>query len=161
VCVNADVTGIHRPSSTVLLLSDDTMQLLAPCLRHRPGTPQPKPRRLSNRLGLPGSSHSSESHHCSDDVYWRQGRNFTTKSDGNMGMGHVRTESGSRVLGRGPIPTSYGVWGAQRGLGNSPGASHLHSPRTDNHASSSSLNFFTGRMLCMTPNQRCQITEST
>jgi len=31
---------------------------------------------------------------------------------------------------------------------------------TDNHASNSSLNFFTGRMLFLTPNQQCQSTES-
>jgi len=31
--------------------------------------------------------------------------------------------------------------------------------QTDNHASTSSLNFFTGRMLFMTPNQKCQRTE--
>jgi len=30
--------------------------------------------------------------------------------------------------------------------------------QTDNHASTSSLNFFTGRMLFVTPNQQCQST---
>jgi len=31
--------------------------------------------------------------------------------------------------------------------------------QTDNHASTQSLNFFTGRMLFLTPNQQCQSTE--
>jgi len=31
--------------------------------------------------------------------------------------------------------------------------------QTDNHASTSSLSFFTGRMLFMTPNQQCQSIE--
>jgi len=31
--------------------------------------------------------------------------------------------------------------------------------QTDNHTSTSSLNFFTGRMLFLTPNQQCQSTE--
>jgi len=31
--------------------------------------------------------------------------------------------------------------------------------QTDNHTSTSSLNFFTGQMLFLTPNQQCQITE--
>jgi len=33
--------------------------------------------------------------------------------------------------------------------------------RTDNHASTSSLNFFTGWMLVLTPNQQCQSTEGS
>jgi len=32
--------------------------------------------------------------------------------------------------------------------------------QTDNHASSSSLNFFTGQMLFLMPNQQCQSTEA-
>jgi len=31
--------------------------------------------------------------------------------------------------------------------------------KTDNHASTSSLNFFTGRMLFLMPNQQCQSSE--
>ena len=31
--------------------------------------------------------------------------------------------------------------------------------QTDNHASTSSLGFFTGRMLFLTPSQQCQSTE--
>jgi len=31
--------------------------------------------------------------------------------------------------------------------------------QTGNHASTSSLNFFTGQMLFLTPNQQCQSTE--
>jgi len=31
--------------------------------------------------------------------------------------------------------------------------------QTDNHASTPSVNFFTGRMLFLTPNQQCQSTE--
>jgi len=31
--------------------------------------------------------------------------------------------------------------------------------QTDNHASTSSLNFFTGRMLFLTSNKQCQSTE--
>ena len=33
--------------------------------------------------------------------------------------------------------------------------------QTDNRTNTSSLNFFTGRMLYLTPNQRCQSTEGT
>jgi len=41
-----------------------------------------------------------------------------------------------------------------------PLASHLHlAPKPDNHASILSLNFFTGRMLFLMPNQQCQSTE--
>jgi len=33
--------------------------------------------------------------------------------------------------------------------------------QTDNHTNTSSLNFFTGRMLFLTPNQQCQSTEGS
>jgi len=33
--------------------------------------------------------------------------------------------------------------------------------QTDNHASTLSLNFFTGRMLLLMPNQQCQSTEGS
>jgi len=33
--------------------------------------------------------------------------------------------------------------------------------QTVNHASTSSLNFFTGQMLFLMPNQQCQSTEAT
>jgi len=33
--------------------------------------------------------------------------------------------------------------------------------QTDNHSNTSSLNFFTGWMLFLTPNQQCQSTQGT
>jgi len=33
--------------------------------------------------------------------------------------------------------------------------------QTDNYTNTPSLNFFTGQMLFLTPNQQCQITEGT
>jgi len=41
-----------------------------------------------------------------------------------------------------------------------PYANHLHLA-PDNHASTSSLNFFMGWMLYMLPSQQCQSTEGT
>jgi len=36
---------------------------------------------------------------------------------------------------------------------------HLAPDRQDNHVSTSSLSFFTGRMLFLMPNEHCQSTE--
>jgi len=48
-------------------------------------------------------------------------------------------------------------WDAVASAG--PYANNLHFAATDNHTNTSSLKFFTSRMLFLTPSQQCQSTE--